>query len=84
MNDFVKPLSFQNLTECSLISAYPRQGKTRLSVQFVNEDFFRWSRPNKGFRPPHSGTGRRTRSTPQPETRGERSPAKKRPFMDGH
>jgi len=27
---------------------------------------------------------RRTFGTPQPETRGERSPAEKRPFMDGN
>jgi hypothetical protein len=51
-----------------------------LSVQFINEDFFRWARPH----PAVAGlAARRTLCTPQPETRGERSPAEKRP-MDGH
>jgi len=28
---------------------YEWNGKTHLSVQFINEDFFRWARPHKGF-----------------------------------
>ena len=33
---------------------------------------------------PRTRDRKATIRTPQPETRGERSPAGKRPFMDGH
>ena len=57
----------------------------RLSVQFINENFFRWARPH----PAHGGicgevyfmyaaAGNLRRIPPC------RDPAEKRPFMDGH
>ena len=41
-------------------------------------EFFSLDKAAQGF------SSRRTVRTPQPETRGERSPVEKRPFMDGH
>jgi len=53
----------------------PRQAA---GIHFLIFFFNEFNKPHKGFRL------RRTGRTPQPETRGERSPAEKRPFMDGH
>ena len=46
--------------------------------------FFSLGKAAQGFSVPAHGTGRSTIGTPQPETRGEQSPAGKRPFMGGH
>ena len=49
--------------------------KTLLSVQFINTDFFRWTRPH----PAKAGFAeRRTLCTPQPETRYDRQASGKK------
>ena len=55
---------------------------TPVSFQFRNGQFFRRARLHKGLRPLRSGTGRRTQRTSQSESRGERRPPEKGPFMD--
>ena len=64
-----------------LLPAYARSSDSAPCQAHVkSRNFLRG--PHKGLRSPQGGTGRRTPCTSQPQIRGERRTAQKRPFMD--
>jgi hypothetical protein len=64
--------------ENRLGSAHPRSFQGAFKCPIHKYGFFSLGKAAQGF------AVRRTLCTPQPETRGERRPSKKRPFMDGY